>query len=75
MTINIPTPSLSLIGCRLNFRRVGAIITPYIAINITPNIYPNTALTTTNVLLSATQYAVSIYCCYITATTYGWFVI
>jgi hypothetical protein len=32
-------------------------------------------LTTTNILLSTTQWAINIYCCYLTSTTYAWFAI
>jgi hypothetical protein len=73
MTINLPTPSLSIVGLRLRFRRVGGLNTT--VINVSPNIYPINSLTTTNILLSTTQWAINIYCCYLTSTTYAWFAI
>ena len=72
-TITLPPASLSLLGVRLLFRRVGGTIT--VTVNsASANIYPNNSFTPNNVLLQSNTLNVVITCAYRTSTTYGWFV-
>ena len=73
MTITIPTASASLNGVRFKFRRVGGTITTTIN-SASANIYPINSFTPTNVLIASNLNNVSIFCCFLTTTTYGWFI-
>jgi len=72
LTITLPTPTISLIGVRIQFRRTGGTATVTI-ISATSNIYPNNSLTLTSSIMASGVYTAIIYCTYITASTYGWF--
>jgi hypothetical protein len=72
MTITLPNASLSLIGVRIQFRRVVTNNTNTIKSN-SSNIYPNNSMTAGDIIMAANVYTAVIYCTYVTTTTYGWF--
>jgi hypothetical protein len=72
ITITLPTPSASLIGTSIIFRRINTIMAP---INCSPSIngISNSSVTS---LISAFQYQCEIACLFNSSTpTYNWFII
>jgi hypothetical protein len=72
ITITLPTPSASLLGTRIVFRRVNTLMAP---VNCSPTI-SSISNGNATVLISAFQYSCEILCLINSATpTYNWFII
>lgn len=75
MTITLPAASATLLGLQMTFRRTAG--TSTVAVNsATSNLYPTNSFTAVNtIMLGTSGFMRTIVCSYLTASTYGWFIL